>query len=151
MAAREKTVAAMWVIYASFVTTLFLFIVVIETAKPAEKLISPMIIGAFALAAISYVLVGATLRRKFLNAAEERLRQEPHDAKGLQLWRTGNLLSFAIAESVMLLGVAQKFLGARWTISGIFFALGLLLMILWMPRLDLYPATNPSAAPPPIA
>ena len=138
----------MWVIYTSFVTTLFLFIFMIEIAKPAEKPISPMIIGAFALAAISYVPIGATLRRKFLDAAEERLRQEPHDAKGLQLWRTGNIFSFAIAESVMLLGVAQKFLGARWTISGIFFALGLLLMILWMPRLEMYASTNPSAPPP---
>lgn len=138
----------MWVIYASFVVTFFLFLLVIQIAKPAEKPISPMIIGAFALAAISYLPIGATLRRKLLNAAEERLRQEPNDAGGLQLWSTGNILSFAIAESVMLLGVAQKFLGARWIISGIFFALGLLLMITWMPRLEMYSATGRSALPP---
>jgi len=148
MASREKTIAAMWTIYASFVSTFFLFILMIEIAKPAEKPISPMIIGAFAFAAISYVPIGAILRRKFLNGAEESLRKEPHDAKGLQLWRTGNIFSFAVAESVMLLGVAQKFLGARWTISGIFFALGLLLLIVWMPRLEMYSSTNASAPPP---
>jgi len=148
MASREKTVAEIWTIYASFVVTLFLFIFVIQVVKPAEKPITPMMIGAFAFAALSYLPIGATLRKRFLDGAAESLRKDSQDAKGLRLWRTGNILSFAFAESTMLLGVALKFLGARWKVSGMFFALGLFLMILWMPKLEIYPSTNAPASPP---
>jgi hypothetical protein len=148
MAAREKTVAGIWTIYASFVITFFLFIFMIQMVKPAEKPLAPVIIGAFAFAAVSYLPIGATLRKRFLNGAAESLHTDPQDPKGLRLWRTGNILSFAIAESTMLLGVALKFLGARWAVSGMFFVLGLSLMIWWMPKLEIYPSTNAPAPPP---
>jgi hypothetical protein len=149
MASREKTVAEIWTIYASFVITFFLFIFMIQMVKPAEKPVTPVIIGAFAFAAVSYLPIGATLRKRFLNGAVKSLRTDPQDPKGLALWRTGNILSFAVAESTMLLGVALKFLGARWVISGLFFVLGLSLLIWWMPKLEIYPG-NASDPPTPM-
>jgi len=47
----------------------------------------------------------------------------------------------------MLFGVVLKFLGVRWTVAGLFFAFGLVLLVLWMPRLELYPSANASAPP----
>ena len=150
MASREKTVAEIWTICASFAITFFLYIFMIQMAKPAEKPVTLVVIGAFAFAAVTSVPIGATLRKRFLNGAAESLRKDPQDAKGLQLWRTGNILSFCFAESTMLFGVALKFLGARWKVSGTFFVLGMLLMILWMPKLEIYPSTNAAAPPPPL-
>src|SRR5258706_8908247 len=149
MTSREKAVAEIWTIYATFVITFFLFILMIQMAKPAEKTVASVMIAALGIAAISSVAIGTTLRKKFLDGAAERLRGDPQDARGLHLWRTGNILSFTIAESAMLLGVALKFLGARWTVSGVFFAFGAILMALWMPRVDIYPSTVPPAKPPP--
>lgn len=150
MASREKTVAGIWMIYASFVITFFLYILMIQMAKPAEKPVTPVIIGAFAFVAISCAPTGALLRKRFLDGAAESLRKDPQDSKGLGLWRTGNILSFCFAESAMLFGVALKFLGARWAVSGMFFVLGLSLMIWWLPKLEIYPSTN-APSPPPVA
>ena len=52
----------------------------------------------------------------------------------LRRWRAGNVLSFTFAESIMLLGVVLKFLGERWSIVAIFFAAGLLMLLLWAPK-----------------
>jgi len=51
----------------------------------------------------------------------------------------------------MLFGVVLKFLGQRWTVSGVFFAFGLVLLVVWMPKLAIYPSTNAPAPPPPPA
>jgi hypothetical protein len=147
MASREKTVAEIWAIYAAFVITFFLFIFMIQMVKPPEKPVSPAVIAAFAFAAISYVPIGATVRKKFLDGASESLHKNPADTKGLRLWRTGNIFSFCIAESTMLFGVALKFLGARWMVSGIFFVFGLVLIVLWIPKIEMYPSTNAPAPP----
>jgi len=147
MASREKTVAEIWIIYATFVITFFLFMFVIQMAKPEEKPVAPVIIGAFAFAALAYVPIGARLRKKFLDGADESLRKNSQDTQGLRLWRTGNIFSFTIAESAMLFGVALKFLGARWTVCGVFFAFGLVLLVVWMPKLEIYPSTNAPAPP----
>ena len=87
MASREKTVAEIWTIYASFVITFFMFVFMIQLFKPTEKPIAPVIIGALAFAAVTYVPIGATLRKRFLDGAAESLRKDPQDAKGLRLWR----------------------------------------------------------------
>ena len=150
MASREKTVAEIWTIYAAFIITFLLYILVIQMVKPAEKPVAPIVIGAFAFVVISYVPIAAMMRKKFLDGASEAMRKDPDDGKGLQLWRNGNILSFCVAESAMLLGVVLKFLGARWAISGIFFAFGLVLMVLWAPKMETYPSTN-APSPPPIA
>jgi len=64
-------------IYATFVITFFLFTFVIQIVKPEEKPISPVIVGAFAFAALAYVPIGTTLRNKFLDGADESLRKNP--------------------------------------------------------------------------
>jgi hypothetical protein len=151
MASREKTVAEIWTIYATFVITFFLFIFMIQMVKPPEKPVSPVVIAAFAFAAISYVPIGATLRKRFLDGASESLRKDPADSKGLRLWRTGNIFSFCIAESAMLFGVALKFLGARWLVSGIFFTFGLVLLVWRTPKLEICASADQSAPPPPPA
>jgi len=147
MASRERTVAEVWTIYATFVITFFLFIVVVQLAKPPEKPVSLAVIAAFAFVAIAYVPIGISMRKKFLDGASEKLSANPSDSKGLGLWRVGNIFSFSVAESAMLFGVVLKFLGVRWTVAGLFFAFGLLLLVLWMPRLELYPSANASAPP----
>jgi hypothetical protein len=66
----------------------------------------------------------------------EVLQREPEDSAALARWRFANILSCAFAESVTLLGFALKVLGASWGIAGWFFAGGLILLLLWTPRLE---------------
>jgi len=95
-----------------------------------------MILYVLAAVAVTDVMVGIAVRKKRVDAPMEVLRREPENGGALTQWRAGNIFSFAQAETVTLFGVALKFLGANWSVAGIFFFLGLVLMLLWTPRLD---------------
>ncbi len=46
-----------------------------------------------------------------------------------------------MCNAVPLFGLLLKFLGASWNVAGPFFAVGILLMLVWTPRLEL-PSTS---------
>ena len=121
-------------IHTAFLVTWFLFIFVLRFANPAEHVLPSTLSGTFAVGAVSIAFVGLKLRQPFLHAPAAALATQPEDPRLLQRWRIGNLLSFCFAENPTLLGVALKLLGERWNIVAGFFALGLLLLILWTPR-----------------
>ncbi len=135
MGAREKTLLQVRVIHVAFVITWFMFVIVLQVVlKPSVKAVEPVKLGALALAAFSSVSVGWTIRGKMLALSAEALRRDPEDRAGLGQWRAANVLSFAFAETVMLLGLVLRVMGADWTIAGWFFAAGLILLVLWTPR-----------------
>src|SRR5271165_7014017 len=137
MGVREKSVQQVRVIHVAFVVTWFLFIFILQyEVKPAERPIEPITVAALALAAVSSVSVGWTMRGKHLAMAAEVLQREPEDAAAIARWRFANILSCAFAESVTLFGFMLKMMGARWTIAGWFFAGGMILLLLWWPRLE---------------
>jgi len=137
MGPREKTLQQVRLVHLAFVVTWFLFIFVLQfELKPAVRPIEPIVLGAIVLAAVSSVNVGWTMRRKLLARAAEALQQELQDGADLARWRAANILSFAFAESVMLFGFVLKMMGASWGIAGWFFAGGLILLLLWTPRLE---------------
>ena len=137
MGAREKSLQQIRVMHIAFVITWFLFVFILQAElKPPSKFIEPVTVGAFALAALSSVNIGWTMRGKLLASSLEALQREPEDRIALARWRSANVLSFAFAESVTLFCLALKVLGASWTTAGGFFAGGLILLLLWTPRLD---------------
>jgi len=137
MGAREKTLLEVRVIHVAFVITWFLFVFVLQVVlKPAVKAVEPVMVGALALAAFSSVSVGWTMRGKMLGLSAEALRRDPDDGAGLGQWRAANVLSFAFAETPTLFGLLLKVLGADWAVAGWLFAGGLILLVLWTPRLE---------------
>jgi hypothetical protein len=94
--------------------------------------------SAVALEFVSATDIGIafSFRTRKLHAAEERLRSNSQDAAALILWRSGVIISYCFAEAVVLFGFVLKILGGPWNIASIFFAVGVLLMLLWTPRLD---------------
>jgi hypothetical protein len=70
-----------------------------------------------------------------------RLGVDPQDATSLKQWRSGQIVSFAFAESVVLYGFLLKFLGAGWNIAGMFFVVGILVLLAWTPKLEV-PGSN---------
>ena len=136
MASLAKTYKELRLLHFAFVLTWFLFILCIQVVKPQARTVQPMVFYALAVVVITDVAVGVALRKKRVDAPMEVLRREPENARALTQWRVGNIFLFAQAETVTLFGVALKFLGANWSVAGIFFFLGLVLMLLWTPRLD---------------
>ena len=91
----------------------------------------PLAVGVAALSSIS---VAQTLRQKLVIAPAEELARQPDNAALLQRWRSGNIVQFAFAESVTLLGLVLRLLGASWPVAAPFFAVGLLMLLLSAPR-----------------
>jgi hypothetical protein len=132
-----KALKGMRIIHVAFVWTWFLFVLVIQIVKPVEQSVSPTILYAITAVAASDVVFGFVRRKGWLEASVEILRAQPENTQALVQWRTGNIVSFVQAETVTLFGVALKFLGASWPVAGAFFFVGLALLLLWTPRLDI--------------
>jgi hypothetical protein len=70
-----------------------------------------------------------------------KLSTNSEDTASLKRWRSGVLLSYTCAESVVLYGFALKLLGARWNVAGLFLVVGILLLVAWTPKLEGPPGT----------
>jgi hypothetical protein len=85
--------------------------------------------------AASAVLAGFSLRRKFLRSSETLLARNASDPKALRKWQAAQVLGLAfgggVAQYGLILRIALK--GTFWQAS-LFYAVGLLLLILWRPQ-----------------
>jgi hypothetical protein len=126
----------MRILHAVFLFTQFQFLWLFYFLHPPETGGKPMVVIAFAIVAVANVNVAMLLRRRNVTAAEEKLRASPNDPAAIKQWRLGMLLSFTFAESICLFGFMLKFVGVEWKFAGPFFAFAVLLMLLWVPRLD---------------
>jgi hypothetical protein len=136
----RQTLLAVRLLHIVFIITLFQFIFVLGFVHPPERnlpLAYPLALGTLAVVVTCACLY---LRKQFLHAPATMLELQPEDQALLKRWRVGNVLSFCFAENVILYGVLLKFLGESWNVVALFFAAGLVLLLLWTPR-----AIKPSA------
>jgi hypothetical protein len=127
---------AVRILHFAFVVTWFLFVLVVLLVKPPVEPVHPLLPYIFALAALGSVSLGFVLRKARIDRPLEVLRNAPDDPQALIEWRSANLTLFVIAETVTLMGLVLKFLGAPWAVAGVFFFAGLFLTLLWTPRMD---------------
>ena len=71
-----------------------------------------------------------------ISESATKLSTNPEDTEALRTWRSGQIISFTFAETVVLFGFVLKVLGARWNVAGSFFVVGILLLVAWRPKLD---------------
>jgi hypothetical protein len=126
----------MRILYGVFLLTQFQFLLLLHFLHPPESGVEPAVVIAFAGVAVADVNVALFFRRRNVKAAEEKLRVSPNDPAAIGQWRVGMTLSFAFAETICLFGFMFKVLGAEWKFAGPFFGFSVLLMLLWVPRLD---------------
>jgi hypothetical protein len=133
----NNTLEQVRLLYAAFIVTWFLFIVVVKLFQPSfgqagdVPSFFPLVLGVLAISEIGLAIL---LRKRLIDGAEAVLRANPEDQSAAARWRTGNLLSFCFAETVTIFGLLLKALGFDWKVAAIFFAAGLLLLLLWAPR-----------------
>jgi hypothetical protein len=137
MSAVKENLRRMRRMHAVFVSTWFLFLFVLYQLKPMRRPVPVETSGALAAVAIAEIFTSLRLRARQLTPAIDALRANPEDADAMRRWYSGNIVSFTFAEVITLFGVVLKFMGAAWNIAGVFFGVGLLLLLLWTPRLDL--------------
>jgi uncharacterized protein YhhL (DUF1145 family) len=123
-------------LHAAFLTTTFLYVVILNIIQPIGKSPSIELIVALGVLALADLNIGLFFRSRKVKPAEEKLRVSPDDAASLNEWRLWNLVCFCFAETICLFGFVAKIMGAEWKVAGPFFAVGMLLLVLWAPRLD---------------
>ena len=103
---------------------------------PMEHQISPVLVSAIAFVSLNDLGVAVFLRKRTVSASAERLLAHVDDESQLKQWQKGVILTLTMAFTTVLLGVTLKFMGASWNIVGWFFAVGVLAMLAWTPKLD---------------
>ncbi len=129
------------ILHLAFLLTVPLFVIELRLLHPAAHGVSNTIIFGFGAACLLDIVIASHFRGRMITPSEELLRANPEDTVALNRWRAGSIISFTYAESIVLFGFALKVLGASWNIAGIFFVVGILLLLAWTPKLEL-PAAN---------
>lgn len=137
MATVQNVLRSVRMVHGVFFLTILLFgFLLIRVDQFPERAVSLPVLIAISLCVCWDIGIAFFFRATKLAPASEALRTNPNDPAALTQWRTQNFLSFCFAETVVLMGFVLKFLGTGWNIVGIFFAVGILLFLLWTPRLD---------------
>jgi F0F1-type ATP synthase membrane subunit c/vacuolar-type H+-ATPase subunit K len=132
----RQTLQQVRILHVAFVMTWFLLILVLKFIQPPLGTTNTPEFFPLALGFVCVSEVGLALffRARLVAASEAVLRSDSENKDALSKWRTGNLLSFCFAETITLFGLMLKLLGFGWKIAGVFFASGLILLLLWTPR-----------------
>jgi|ERR1019366_9164356 hypothetical protein len=87
--------------------------------------------------------VGFFFGRRMIPRSEEAIAKTVSDPKALKQWEAGHLIRLASAEAIAVWGVALRMVlgGTLWQAS-FFYAVGLLLLLLWTPRMPTTPASK---------
>jgi hypothetical protein len=138
MNAAEIALRKARLLHAGFFLASILYVLIpLVAIKTETKEVNPLVVGAFFLIAISDLGIATFLRGKMVKSAAETLAQNSEDAGAAAKWSRGVLLSLVFCMSTILLGLVLRILGASWNVCGVFFIAGILLLLAWMPKLDL--------------
>lgn len=140
----QTTLRRMRIIHGVFLLAAILYIWVPFVAVHNNgRTVTREFVATFSLALGVMVLciigLAAYFRSRYVHPSSEKLRDNPDDAEAAGNWRKGIVLSLVFCESIVLYGLVMRILGVGWNISGIFYAVGILLMLVWTPRLELPP------------
>ena len=105
-----------------------------KMAPPTTKSPSGVILISFGVAGAIAIGVATWARLSRIRPALETLRLKSDDPPSLQSWRFGSLLSYVMLESVVLYGLAFRFLGGSRLESLPFYCAGIALMLVYWPQ-----------------
>jgi hypothetical protein len=147
MANAQQSLRNVRIVHFAFLAAPALLYFALATIPITAKGEPPFMPTVLAVVAASEVGVATAFRIRFIRSAAEKLMRSPQDAAALAQWQRGNILTFALAFTVVLYGFVIRVLGFPWNIAGWFFVAGFFLLLLWTPRLEL-PLSASAPAPP---
>lgn len=131
----ELTLRNLRTFHGTLMCTIILYVYVLSVI-PALSLqtLSSHLPWELGIVAAIEIAIAVVLRMRRLEPAFEALRSNPDDVAALSQWRGAVITSDALAEGVVLYGVAIHFIGGTSRQIIPFFVAGSVLMILWWPR-----------------
>jgi hypothetical protein len=88
------------------------------------------------LSVVAAILIGIALyvQVKVVRPALETLQSKPDAVSALASWRSASLVSYVVAEAIVLFGLCLRFLGGARALCIPFYFVGILLMLFLFPR-----------------
>ena len=116
----------------AFIFSVLVFLYVLHVVHPAPKIVDPSMQLFIACAAFTSIILGFIVPRALLRIPNELFfRAEGSEPR--RRWLAGHIFRFATAESVALFGFVLRMMGDTSRVVTAFFAVSLLLLILWQP------------------
>jgi hypothetical protein len=138
MSLAQKSLQSARIIHVALLFAALAYVVVaVYVASPAKGAVPMVVVGGLGFGALSLLAVAVFFRVKFVQTGAAMLRINGEDATGARLWRTGTIVSLVFAESIVMFGLVVRLIGASWNASGVFYVVGILMMLAWWPRLEL--------------
>jgi NAD/NADP transhydrogenase beta subunit len=128
----KSTTLVHWAIVASSV----MFIVLAEMVGPKTQFgeRTEIVVMLLAFFGLMNAAVAFYARKLWVSGSEEVLRLNPSDTTAAQRWMQGSILSVAFSESIVLFGFVLRMIGAQTKVVWAFYAAGLALMLMFVPR-----------------
>jgi F0F1-type ATP synthase membrane subunit c/vacuolar-type H+-ATPase subunit K len=139
MTSIKKTLRAARVLHVALLVMVLVDFDVSYRLAPIQNQISPIMVYAITFVCLNDIGVAVFLRSRMIGPSVESLLSNPSDESALKKWRTGVFVSLVMASTIVLFGLVLKFMGATWNVAGWFFIAGILLLLIWTPRLDVSP------------
>jgi len=84
---------------------------VAELSSDPTAAVQPVMVGSFSIMSVVTVLIAFAFRRRLLPSAVEALQRG--DANGVRRWRTANILSMVLAETIGMFGLVLRIIGRQ--------------------------------------
>ncbi|MGA2302380.1 MAG: hypothetical protein ABSG77_17000 [Candidatus Acidiferrum sp.] len=140
MSTAKKRLKGVRIIHGVFLLAAVGYVIVPLRLLRVESPAPPAVLAAaFGFTAVTVLGFAVFFRLRLMQAASEALRNNPEDTAALQKWLRGTMISFICSESVVLFGLSLRITGVSRNICGIFYAVGILFLLAWTPKLDLPP------------
>lgn len=138
MSAAQTKLRSARIIHAVFLLAAIGYVIVPLRLVSVESQSPPLVFSiAFGFTAATTLGFAVFFRLRLMQPASEALRNNPEDTAAPQKWVRGAIISFVCCESVVLFGLSLRIIGVPWNISGIFYAVGILFLLAWAPKLEL--------------
>ncbi len=140
MTTAQKSLQAVRIIHLGFLGAAIAYLfLALAYAPTRSRQFPPVFALALGILSFSVLAIAIFFRSRMVHPVSEILRNDPEDKVAVSRWRSGVILSLVFCESVVLFGVALKFIGVSWNVCGMFYAAGISFMLAWWPRLELPP------------
>jgi hypothetical protein len=132
--AMESTVKTLRLVQITMLASIVLYVLIGERLAPHR---SPNAALFYAMSLVSITTIGIILvvRRTLVLQSEDTLRERPTDTLALNRWRSGYIVTYALAELQALLGLVLRFLGFSLSQVAPFYVAGFILLLFFGPRM----------------
>lgn len=114
--------------------SIFLYAVVGELVGPGARAVNPSFSYIFTTMGVAIVGIIFVVRRTLILRSAETLASNPDDSLTLNHWKTGYVATYALCETLALLGIVLRFIGFTFEQGLPFYVGGLVLLFFFGPR-----------------